>query len=263
MGDTPQHVSVTMSDGTAWVKVQRPDVLNAISSKLLNELIPAVQETARADDCRAILLTGSGRAFMAGADVRAMVDMTPSQFRDYIERIQELTEVIRRAAVPVIAVINGVAVGAGCEIAAACDYRLASDEATFSFPEAQLGIVVTSGASYYLPRVVGPGWAKRLLFTGEQIDALRAHELGFVDQIAEPEMVSDEATKLAEAIQDSDPFAVALSKKLLNLSEGSSLEVALGHEVESILSCFVEGRGSSKLREFVDRRAAKKQAEES
>ncbi|HLN06544.1 MAG TPA: enoyl-CoA hydratase/isomerase family protein [Acidimicrobiales bacterium] len=253
MGD--EGILGVASDGpVAVLTFRRPEVLNALDRDLLACLIEALGRVGSEPRVRAIVLTGAGRAFMAGADVRLMARASLPEFRRFVEDIQELTRVIRACPVPVIAAVNGIAVGAGCEIACACDIRLASRTAVLGFPEARLGLVVTSGASWLLPGLVGRGWARRMLFTGETLEADEAHRIGLVDGICEPDEILGAAVALGARLAGSEPLAVRLSRSLLDAGEASSLETALRHEVEAILSCFCEGQAREGLEAFLEKR---------
>ncbi len=231
----------------------RPEVLNAMDQELLDAVTGGIREDGNDPEVRAMVLTGAGRAFMAGADVRMMAAATPAEFRHFTEGIQELTRVIRAVPVPVIAAVNGLAVGAGCEIACACDLRVAAAQASFTFPEVRIGLVVTSGASWLLPRLVGRGWARRLILTGERIDANAALAIGLVEAVADGSAL-DAAVDVGRAIAAGERTAVALSKRLLDIGEEGGLEPILRAEVESILSCISEGQAREGLTAFVEKR---------
>lgn len=238
----------------AVVTAERPAVLNALNPDLLTELIRAIRELGDDPSVRVIVLTGSGRAFMAGADIRFMAGAPPAEFRRFVEEIQELTRVVRGCPVPVVAAVNGPAVGAGCEIACACDMRIASRTATFSFPESRIGLVVTSGVSWLLPRLVGRGWARRLLLSGEVIDAEEALGIGLVERVVEPDALLETALQVGHRVAEAERLAVTLTKRLLESADEGSLETSLRHEVEAILSCFTEGQGVEGLSAFLEKR---------
>jgi enoyl-CoA hydratase len=247
-------LNVAWEGPVAVLTVGRPEVLNALDRDLLTRLIVALRTVGADPLARAIVLTGAGRAFMAGADVQLMASASLPEFRRFVDAIQELTRVVRASSIPVIAAVNGIAVGAGCEIACACDLRLASRTAVFGFPETRIGLVVTSGASWLLPRLVGRGWARRMLCTGETVEAGEAYRIGLVDGICEPEDVVSMAVALGCRLAGSEPLALRLSRSLLDSAEESSLEAALHLEVEAILSCVSEGQAREGLRAFLEKR---------
>lgn len=247
-------LDVSMEGPVAVLTLRRPEVLNALDQDLLASLLSTIRAITADGSARAIVLTGAGRAFMAGADVGLMAAATLPEFRHFVAEIQDLTRVIQASPLPVIAAVNGLAVGAGCEIACACDFRVASSAAVFGFPEAQIGLVVTSGASWLLPRLVGRGQARRMLFTGEMLAAADAHRIGLADEVCEPGELLPEAVALGNRIARSEPMAVRLSRSLLDAAEEESLEAALRHEVEAILSCLAEGQAREGLRAFLEKR---------
>lgn len=247
-------LDVRMDGPVAVLTFRRPEVLNALDQELLTSLLGTLPAVTADGSVRAIVLTGAGRAFMAGADVRSMAAASLPEFRHFVEDIQQLTRVIQASPIPVIAAVNGVAVGAGCEIACACDIRIASHAAMFGFPEARIGLVVTSGASWLLPRLVGRGRARRMLFTGDLLEAAEAHRIGLADQVCEPDELLAAAMALGYRLAGSEPLAVRLSRSLLDAAEEESLESALRHEVEAILSCLSEGQAREGLRAFLEKR---------
>ena len=253
MGDNG-FLDVSWEGPVAVLTIGRPEVLNALNGDMLTRLIEVLRTVSAHPSVRAIVLTGAGRAFMAGADVRMMASASLSEFRRFVEAIQELTRVVRTSSVPVIAAVNGVAAGAGCEIACACDMRVASRTAAFSFPETRIGLTVTSGASWLLPRLVGRGWARRMLLTGETVEAEEAYRIGLVDGVSESEQVVAMAVALGRRLAGTEPLALRLSRRLLDAADESSLETALRHEVETILSCVSEGQAREGLGAFLEKR---------
>lgn len=247
-------VSVSRMGRVALVTIERPRVLNAMNPQMLEDLIDAVSSLQGTKGVRAIVLTGTGRAFLNGADVAFMQAASASEFRAFVERIQDLTRVIRNSSVPVIAAVNGLAVGAGCEILCACDARLASSDARFGFPESRLAITVTSGASWLLPRLVGRGWARRLLVSGELVSADQAVAIGLVEELLSPDALLDAAVDLGERFANAEAFAVTMARRLLDAADESSLETALRYEVEAILSTMTEGQGREGMLAFLEKR---------
>lgn len=253
-----------MSEGTSldlsWegsvavLTLSRPGVLNALDQDLVCSLIETLRSLGTDPSVQALVLTGEGSAFVAGADIAFMEAATLRQFRAFVEDLQELTRILLHSETPVIAALNGTAVGAGCEIACACDFRIAGRTAVLGFPEARLGLVVTSGASHLLPRLVGRGWARRLLLTGEMVSAEEAQRIGLVDGAFEPEEVLPAALRLGLQLAECEPLALRLSRSLLDSGAESSLETALHYEVEAILSCISEGQAKEGLRAFLEKR---------
>lgn len=238
----------------AVLTLRRSRVMNALDNELLSRLVEALRSLGKEPSVRAIVITGGGSAFVAGADIALMEAATLGEFRAFVEDIQELTRVLLHSQTPVIAALNGIAVGAGCEIACACDLRVAGRTAVLGFPEARIGLTVTSGASHLLPRLVGRGWARRLLLTGENLSAEEAERIGLVDGVFEPEELLSAAVRLGLQVAKCEPLALRLSRSLLDAGGEGSLEAALRHEVETILSCISEGQAREGLRAFLEKR---------
>jgi len=247
-------ITVRQDGDIALVTIDRQEVLNALTPEMIEELIGTLRRLGSDRNVGAIVLTGAGRAFTGGADVRIMAAASPPDFRSFIANIQELTRVLRSSRAPTIAAVNGLTVGAGCEIVCACDLRIASTNATFMFPEVRIGLTVTSGASYLLPRLVGRGWARRLLLTGEAIPAKLACEIGLVDTVVEPGEVVGTAIARGMQICENDPLAIALTRRMLDDADEISLNATLHQEEEAILSCLMEGTAKERMGRFVSRR---------
>jgi enoyl-CoA hydratase len=241
----------------ATVTLDRPEVLHALDAAMFDELEQAFAELAGDADVRAILLTGSGeRAFAAGADIRGLVETDEVSGRKVSERGQEVFAGIERCGKPVIACINGVALGGGCELALACTLRLASDRARMGLPELKLGLVPGYGGTQRLPRLIGKSAALRLMLTGAIVDAAEALRLGLVDEVVPAGELMAQARATAETIAGMAPLAVAGLLEAVRRGEALALEAALRVEAE------VFGRlcGSADKREgltaFLEKRAA-------
>ena len=253
-----QLVALERRGKVAFVQVQRPDVLNALNPPLLQDLDACFRALRSDPTVAAAVLSGAGRAFMAGGDFRAMDGMEDEEFAGFIEAIQELTRLLRTAPFPVICVLHGPTVGGGCEIACACDFRIASESATFAFPEAGLGLVATSGVLHLLPRLVGAGWAARLLLTGETVTAATALKIGLIEETVADEELLSQAEHLAERIAAADPTAIRLVKKGLNSPDvARGLEEALAFEAEAVRACLEDGEVRRRLRALVESRPSR------
>lgn len=226
-----------MHDGhVSTVTLNRPDKLNALSQEVLEDLRAAIAALADRDETRAAVITGTGKAFVAGADIAAMKSMTEAEGRAFGALGHGVFESIERLRVPVIAAVNGFALGGGCELALACDFIYASSKAKFGQPEVNLGIIPGFGGTQRLPRRVGPARARELIYTGKMIDAQEALRIGLVNAVFEPEALLIEATKAAKDISSKGPLAVAAAKRLIRdgvdmpLPEANRLEqAAFGH----------------------------------
>ncbi|WP_024792931.1 crotonase/enoyl-CoA hydratase family protein [Tomitella biformata] len=212
-----------------------PDTRNPISDAAMIEALCEQIAIVNADpDVRAVVLTGSGKAFSAGGNVKHMVDRegmfggTPYQLRDgYRHGIQRIPRALYHCEVPVVAAVNGPAVGAGCDLALMCDMRVASTKAFFAESFVQLGIVPGDGGAWLLTKAIGPARAAEMALTGDRVSAESALEWGLVNQVVEPEELLDAATALAARVAKNPPHAVRMSKKLLRESQQQSLESVL------------------------------------
>jgi len=227
-------VVVEVQEGLATVTVNRPEVLNALNTAVLKELRSALQNLAHDPAIRAVILTGAGeKAFVAGADIQEMLDLTPMQMREFSRLGQEVTHLLQQMPKPTIAAINGYALGGGCELALACDLRLASEEAQIGLPEVSLGIFPGFGGTQRLPRLVGRGKAAELLFTGDRIDAAEAERIGLVNRVVpSPELLAA-AEAVARRILSRGPVAVKMAKEGLNRADESPLSEGLRYESEA------------------------------
>ena len=228
--------------------------LNVIDRDSADALGAAIREAGAHRDVRVIVLRGAGeRAFIGGADIRVMVDLTPETVRPFITSIHDLCTAIRRAPVPVVGRMSGFCIGAGLEVAVSCDLRVADATAKFGLPEVQVGIPSVIEAAL-LPRLVGWGRAARLVYTGETIGAERAHDWGLVDSLA-PEGGLDEAiARTVDMICAAAPSAIRLQKALLRDWE----ELPLGEAVERGIDCLAEGFADDeprrRMRAFLNRK---------
>lgn len=221
------RVRVERSDATVIVTIANPPV-NALHPAVAEE-IHAVIETAVAGDqsVRSLVLTGEGKCFVAGGDIAHFRTLDCSTAETYALGIQHMQNALQQLSVPVIAAVNGAALGGGCELMMACDIRIADERAIFGLPEVTLGIVPGAGGTQYLPRLVSTGMAKRMLFSGERIDAAKAQAIGLVDEVTPAGGVLDAALDLARRINANAPLAVAAAKRSVNLGTQMALADAL------------------------------------
>jgi enoyl-CoA hydratase/carnithine racemase len=203
------------------VTINRPAARNALSRRLASELISVFDALAADDQVRAVVLTGAGdRAFCAGADLRERRQMSAAERTAHTELIADLADRVAALPVPVIAAVRGYALAGGAELALACDLRVAATDAVFGFPEVRLGMFPGAGGVYRLPRLVGLGLARELLFTGRQVPAAEALRRGLVDQVVSPSDLSQVAAGLAQSIAANAPLAVRAVKRALAASSG-------------------------------------------
>lgn len=223
----------------AWILLNKPKV-NAIDSEMLDLLEAALEELESNEEVHCILLRGAGdRAFSAGADVSWLSTLSAEEAKTQVsEKGHRVFTKIRKIPKPVIAVVNGYALGGGCELALACDLRIASEKARFSQPEINLGLIPGWGGTQLLPKIVGPTRAKEMILLGEMIDAHEAHKMGLVNRVVPPEKLDEEAVKLAEALASGPPKALEEAKRLVNLSLDTPLEEGLKKEAEGFSRLF-------------------------
>jgi enoyl-CoA hydratase len=247
-----------VSDGVATVTVNRPKVLNALNDQTMEELRQAFLEIRRREDVQGVIFTGAGeKAFIAGADIHELATQTPLEGKDRSRRGHHILEIIENLGKPVVAAINGYALGGGCEIAMACHIRLASENAKLGQPEVKLGIVAGYGGTQRLTRLVGLGRALELLLTGEQITAQRAYEIGLVNGVYPQAELLQQSEKLLRKMTANGPVAVKLTMEAA--IHGSQLTLAEGLNLEAnlfALSCTTEDMKEG-TRAFVEKRPAK------
>lgn len=235
--------------------INRPKVLNALNEKTLREIEAAVTAFAEEETLAVMIITGSGdRAFVAGADIEAQYPLDANQGRNWGllgHRVFRLIETIEK---PVIAAINGFALGGGCELAMACDIRLASENAQLGQPEVTLGITPGYGGTQRLTRLVGEGKAKQLVFTGQKIKAAEAYRIGLVDEIYPPEVLLDEAVKMAEVIAANAPLAVRYAKMQINQSQQINNDMATTVEAGLFGLCFATHDQKEGMGAFLEKR---------
>jgi enoyl-CoA hydratase len=227
----PDFVKVEVVDRLAIVTINRPEVLNALNSRVVQELTMAFEHLSGARDVGAIILTGAGdKAFAAGADITEMAAKTGLEMERFSEAGRHLGDVMAACPKPIIAAINGYALGGGCELAMACDLRIASDRARIGQAEINIGIIPGFGGSQRLPRLVGAGWAAEMIFTGDAIDAGTAQQIGLVSHVVPHDRFMEEAKALAGKILTKSPVAIAVAKACLREAQEMPLSAGLAYE---------------------------------
>jgi enoyl-CoA hydratase len=236
----------------ALLTIHRPPV-NALSTELLLELQRAAAGFAAAPQTRVVVLTGDGKAFVAGADIVEMQAMDSARAREYGALGQSVFSDIETLPQPVIAAVNGYALGGGCELAMACDIRIASEAAVFGQPEVNLAVIPGFGGTQRLPRLVGYGKAKELIFTGEHVRAAEAHRLGLANRVVASDALLPEALQLAALIASRGPVAVRSAKRAINLS-GTDGRAGFAMEAELLGHCFATADRQEGMRAFLEKR---------
>ncbi len=223
-------LKITVEDNIATVTIDRPKAMNALNIRFFDEMDAAVEEISSNPDVRVMIITGAGKAFVAGADIAEMQDMTPAEGSAFGARGQKTFASFGKMQIPVIAAINGFALGGGLELAMGCDIRIASSKAKFGQPEVNLGMIPGYAGTQRLPRLVGLGNALHMLTSGEMVDAYDALRMNLVQKVYEPDNLMDKVMKLAKTVASKGPKAVKKVKYVtrqgldMSLEEGSALE---------------------------------------
>lgn len=208
--------------------LNRPDKMNALTFPALLMLREAIESVRFDPEVRVVIVTGAGdKSFSAGADLKERASMTPVQVKEFIRTIRDTFTAIEDLGKPVIAAVNGVALGGGTELALACDIRLAADTATMGLTETGLGIIPGAGGTQRLPRLVGKGKAKELIFTARRVNSAEAKEIGLVEQVFPAERLLDEALAMATQIAQNGPIAVEQAKYAINAGSETDLKTGL------------------------------------
>ncbi|MEN8160179.1 MAG: enoyl-CoA hydratase-related protein [Myxococcota bacterium] len=240
----------------ALLTLNRPDQLNALSSRMLEAIASRAGELAADASLRAVIVTGSGRAFAAGADIAEMQRMTAQEGLAFSRLGHEAFAALEALPVPVIAAVNGFALGGGLELALACDWIYAARRARLGQPEVGLGLIPGFGGTSRLPRRVGPGWARELVLTGEPLGAESAERIGLVNRVFEDEAALLEgAVACAETLAKNGPLALARGKRVLLEGQDADVRVAHGLEQQAFSSLFASEDREEGLAAFVEKRA--------
>ncbi|MBN1755490.1 enoyl-CoA hydratase/isomerase family protein [bacterium] len=219
-------------DAVGVLRINRPEVLNALDRSVLAELDCFLDELEADNAVRVLVITGSGKAFVAGADIAAMSRMSPLEGREFSRYGQKVFDRIENLAIPVIAAVNGYALGGGCELAMACDLRWAGEKAKLGQPEVGLGITPGFAGTQRLPRICGPAVAKEMIYSGAVIDSQKALEIGLVSRVLSQDNLMEEVLKFARQIAAQSPVAVALAKAAINKGFDSNFQTGSKYEAE-------------------------------
>jgi enoyl-CoA hydratase len=248
-------IDVTRDGDVATVTVNAPERLNALSTDLLTELESAFRMIGVDDTVRAVIFTGAGdRAFIAGANIKEMATKSRDEALEFARLGHAAANAIESLPQPVIAAVNGFALGGGCELALACDIRHCSDNAVFAQPEVQLGIPPGWGGTQRLARAIGPGYAAEMIYTGKRVDAQEALRIGLVNGVHAPAALKDDVHELAASIAQAGPRAVRASKRLIGLTRGMAAASALAEEARTFADLFEGDEQREGMVAFVEKR---------
>ncbi|MEH7115703.1 short-chain-enoyl-CoA hydratase [Neobacillus niacini] len=249
-----QHLLYEKAGNVGLIKINRPDALNALNSEVLYELSDVFELVENDEEIRVIVLTGEGKAFVAGADVSEMKGMSSKQARKFSTLGLNLFRRMELLEKPVIAAINGFALGGGCELALSCDIRISSEKAKFGQPEVGLGITPGFGGTQRLPRLIGTAMAKELIFTGNMINAEEAKSIGLVNRVVAPESLMEETLKLANKIASVSSTAVAYAKVAINRGVETDIDTGIEVEKDVFTLCFAEEDQEEGMSAFLEKR---------
>lgn len=239
---------------TAWVTLNRPQALNALTPELLRSLRRAAEDAQDDTNVRALVITGAGRGFCAGADIRVMDNASLEDFRRFLVVLTDVWNFIRTFPKPTIAAINGVVVGAGFELTLVCDFRIAAKTARIGSAEVRINQPMTNGSTFLLSRLIGEGKAKELGMTGDILDAEEAGRIGLVNAVVEPAVLESTVEELVNKLVSRGPLAVAAVKQCFARSRDVDIETAIMVENEAATACFVSADQKEGLRAFLEKR---------
>ncbi len=256
-GVTMETLSFELQDGVGVLTFQRPQALNAINSKMVSEMIDWLTEIESNKKVRAVILTGAGeKAFIAGADIKEMSEYSPKEAEVFSEKGHQVLLGLQQLKVPVIGAVNGFALGGGCEMAMACDFILASENASFGLPEVTLGLIPGFGGTQRLPKFVGHARAAEMIFSGRRYSATDALAFGLVNSVYPQADLIAAAKKMAHDISTRGPVAISAAKKLLNETSHMSLRDGLRVEKESFAKLFATRDQKEGAKAFIEKRPA-------
>lgn len=254
-----ETILVNYEGNVAVITINRPKALNALSTQVLTELNAALDEVQANNDVYAVVITGAGeKSFVAGADIAEMKDKTVEEAAEYGRFGNAVFRKIETFRCPVIAAVNGFALGGGCELAMSCDIRIAAENAVFGQPEVGLGITPGFGGTQRLARLVPAGIAKEMIYTARNIKVDRAYEIGLVNKVVAAEELMPTAMKMAAGIAKNAPIAVAYSKKAINNGLQTDIDGGIAIEVEEFSNCFATEDQTYGMECFVNKVKEKK-----
>jgi len=248
------NIIVEKKDGIGYIKINRPKVLNALNQETIKEITNAIVELENDKKIKVVILTGEGKAFIAGADISAMADMTPLDAKEFAELGHKMLDTIEKSRLPFIAAINGYALGGGCETLMACDIVIAGRSAKIGQPEINLGIHPGFGGTQRLPRLVGRMKAKELLLTGRNLSAEEAQSIGLINMVVDDEKLIEEAEKLANQIASKSSVQTNFIKALVNKGLNVDLNTANSLEISYFSSSFATYDQKEGMKAFLEKR---------
>jgi enoyl-CoA hydratase len=250
-----EHLVFDMDQGVATLTFHRPKALNALNAALLAEFSQALRDIEDDESIRVLVLTGAGdKAFVAGADITELATFNPLQARKFSRLGHQAIGALQDLPIPVIAAVNGYALGGGCEIALACDFVYASENAQFGLPEINLGIIPGFGGTQRLPRLIGKNMAKELIFTGKMIPASEAREIGLVNRVLASDSLLAETAKTARTIAQKGKVSLRAAKHAVNTGTDADLATGCAVEVDAFALCMASEDAKEGTGAFLDKR---------
>lgn len=229
-----KNILYEKKEGIATITINRPTVLNIFNEELLLEILQVLEDAEKDVNVKVAVLTGAGeKAFCAGLDLKSVKEISPIKMRELLKLLHKVTLSIEEHEKPVIAAINGFALGGGLEVSMACDIRIASENAKLGLPEVNVGFIPGGGGTQRLPRLIGKGLAKELIFTGKMIDAKTAEAMGLVNKVVTQDNLKLAVEEIAKEIMSKPPIAIKVAKQLINASGEVDLRTGLAYEAEA------------------------------
>jgi len=254
---TYQHILFEIKEAIATITFNRPKALNALNSELLEEFSRALDEISQDEAIKVLILTGAGdKAFVAGADITELATFNSLQAKLFSKKGQDIFKKLQALPIPVIAAANGYALGGGCEVALACDFIYASENAMFGLPEINLGLMPGFGGTQRLPRLIGKNMAKEMIFTGKMISAVEAKQIGLVNKVCPGGTLIEEASKTANVIAQKGKVSLRAAKQ--SIDHGMNVDLASGcaMEVDGFAICMASDDSKEGTRAFLEKRKA-------
>jgi len=249
-----ENIKLEKEGGIATITLNRPERLNLLNRGMINEIGEVIEELGREEDIRVVVITGAGdRAFIAGIDVNEMKDLEVSSAKEFIRRFHYTIKAIRDLDKVVIAAINGFCLGGGCELAMACDLRIASENAQIGLPEIKVGIPSVIEAAL-MPLLIGMGRARELIFLGESIGADEAERVGLVNKVVPADKLKEAVKEVTDKILSYSPMAVRMQKRVINHWLPSNFEAAIDYSINAFSLCFATDEPKEAMTAFLEKR---------
>lgn len=250
-----ENIILEIESGIATLTFNRPKALNALNGALLKELSDALDKISEDENIRVLVLTGSGdKAFVAGADITELATLNALEAKYFATSGQEAINKLQALSIPVVAAVNGFALGGGSEMALACDFIYASETAMFGLPEITLGIIPGFGGTQRLPRLVGKNLAKEMIFTGKMISAAEAKDIGFVNKVCSPDSLIHDVMKTAKSISKKGMVSLRAAKEVINAGMDVDLATGCNMEVDAFALCLASKDAKEGTSAFIEKR---------